>query len=419
MVKRKRKIKGKSTKWLKKNWLPVIILLVTIGGIVLLYFAFPNIIKQFQFRGNTDFDRLQPGNCTSELNKRTMCMGETVSGTIEDGRNANCQIGVNYNSGIWTSLGVVKTNSVGTYTQTQTLTPPGEYIFASICIDTYNVTCRTNNAYLTVNPCPGPGDSDGDGFSDAEEEEAGTDLNDPYDFPEDGFGEDIITYTCGQESDVDNCQGTCPTDYQCGDIYFNDYTACTCVTSDGSNEVHPDWKPEGTYHNPMNEEPPNGGDFYPDDPYVPEIYEQGDCDGITDYYDYSGWSWSGYESCSSIAANACGGSEFVVDVFQTNECCIWDCTPCGVMLTWSGNNIDGVTPFANAWRIDVQNPGVIDKIEYSLYGTSTQWVSNPGEQCLDYMAKYFEDTQAEIYIEGYESSTLIWEGYWWVTPNYF
>jgi len=247
--------KRKTNKWIKKNWIGLSILAALIVLIVLVIFIFPDIILQFQLPGVglTEFDRLEPGNCTVALDKRNICMGDTVTGLITDGRNANCIVGLNFNSGAWTNIGVVKTNNAGRYSHSQTVINAGEYIFAAICTDN-NITCRTNNAYLTVRPCPSPGDSDGDGFSDDEEDAAGTDPDDPYDFPDEDWEDNGITYTCGQGNDVDNCEGTCPTGYWCIDIYFDEYRACVCLTSDGSDEVHPDWKPDGDYHNPMDEE---------------------------------------------------------------------------------------------------------------------------------------------------------------------
>ena len=59
-------------------------------------------------------------------------------------------------------------------------------------------------------------------------------------------------YTCGEIYDNGICGGTCPDDYECLDVEFGhiagDYVACVCV--DGS-EVHPDWKPNGDYHQPV------------------------------------------------------------------------------------------------------------------------------------------------------------------------
>lgn len=245
-----------TTIWLAGNWLKLAILLVLVGGFVSIYFLFPNIINQFQFQGNTQFDILKSSDdCTIELDVRNACMRDTISGTITNGKNANCIVGINYNSGIWRELDVVKTNFIGTYTQSHTVYNAGEYIFAAIC--TYNdITCRTNNAYLTVTPCPGPGDSDGDGWSDDEEDAAGTDPDNPQSNPSgevpdniDDEDDETLTYTCGQGSDVDQCSGTCPSGYVCSGVYFpGDYDACACIDD---FTVHPDWKPNGDYHNPM------------------------------------------------------------------------------------------------------------------------------------------------------------------------
>lgn len=100
-------------------------------------------------------------------------------------------------------------------------------------------------------------DDDNDGFTDDEEIEHGTDPLNPNDYP--GAG---VTYTCGQGADVNNCVGTCPpTHPQCSELDFitpmDIYYACACI-DDVTQTVHPDWKPDGIYHNPMsNGQPPD------------------------------------------------------------------------------------------------------------------------------------------------------------------
>ena len=78
-----------------------------------------------------------------------------------------------------------------------------------------------------------------------------------FDEPDYWSGEPIEEeqdYTCGQGIDV-YCQGTCPESYYCSEVWFELYTyACTCINS--NEEVHPDWKEDGVYHNPQDETPP-------------------------------------------------------------------------------------------------------------------------------------------------------------------
>ena len=206
----------------------------------------------------TDFDTT-PGDCTLRITESTMCAGDSVSGTIRDGNNANCVIALSYNSGAWEVKGSLTTDRYGTATATETIETAGNYLFAVICIDENNVICRTNDERLIVEIC----DSDGDGFTDEEEEEAGTNPNDPYDYPEDDYdGNGDLVYTCGQGSDVNSCYGTCPSDYECAGIESDTASWCACLSGIA---VHPDWKPDEMYYNPMDLDGPDESLCYDSD----------------------------------------------------------------------------------------------------------------------------------------------------------
>jgi len=241
----------------KKNstkWFILIGILILAGAIVFLAFKLPQM-QMPEGLNLTDFDEMEQTStlCTINLDSRYVCEGDTVVGTLSDGDNARCVIAENYNDMGWTAVGTITTNANGKYTQAPTVGVAGDYVYAALCLDESFKVCRTNDAYLTVLHCDGP-DSDGDGWPDDAEEEAGTDPDNPNDYPggEDYDSED--TYTCG--ADWDNyCEGTCPTTYpDCVEIFFDagDYYACACINEE-LEEIHPDWKPDGQYHNPVDE----------------------------------------------------------------------------------------------------------------------------------------------------------------------
>jgi hypothetical protein len=53
-------------------------------------------------------------------------------------------------------------------------------------------------------------------------------------------------YTCGDVGDK-QCAGTCPDEYGCWDMLYEDYWYCACMTMDGSDELHPEWEPGETH----------------------------------------------------------------------------------------------------------------------------------------------------------------------------
>jgi len=180
--------KSKLTKFFTKHWLKLAIGIVIIVGGLFFYFKFTGITTPIGIDASM-FDTLQPGSCSFNLNTQTICAGDTISGTITNGANADCLIGMNFNYLGWETVSTVTTNVNGKYTKGQTVDKVGEYIFAVICTDGKDI-CRTSDKYLTVRACPTATDSDGDGWSDIDENEAGTDPNDEFDFPPEGWTPD-------------------------------------------------------------------------------------------------------------------------------------------------------------------------------------------------------------------------------------
>jgi len=191
------------------------------------------------------------GTCSLSLNKYIMDAGDTVRGTIYDGPFASCIVYARLNAGTWTNVGTYGLDSNGEFSYEAPINIPGTYEILAICTDTAGVSCRTNTEMLTVSAIPG--DSDGDGFTDQEEIDAGTNPLDPNDYP--GSGEDTSSYTCGQLGG-DYCQGTCPDSYPvCSEVWTGLYTwACMCL-NEVTEEIHPDWKPEGSMYIEHDETP--------------------------------------------------------------------------------------------------------------------------------------------------------------------
>ncbi len=112
------------------------------------------------------------------------------------------------------------------------------------------------------------------------------------------------SYTCGISPD---CTGTCPDDYLCGGVDFGDYDACVCIDD---ATVHPDWKPDGDYHNPLE----------PDDEEVTET--------IGTYCAALGFDrhWDTYSegNCVQAAIKYCGESY----EYHWNDEKTWCCYKC-------------------------------------------------------------------------------------------
>ena len=132
-----------------------------------------------------------PGtSCSISFSKTNLKVGEQVTGTLRDGVNTQCRIYVKFESSPiavhkshdWILDSMVMTGPTGTYSETRIPDKDGTFTFAAICGD-----CVTNPKQLIVTkptvPLPVDGDTDGDGFSDNDENDFGTDPNDPNDYP--------------------------------------------------------------------------------------------------------------------------------------------------------------------------------------------------------------------------------------------
>jgi len=201
---------------------------------VLLVFALANrekIIIEKNVINNTIIQMLEipfqpPGeSCTFSFNKQSIVQGDTVIGTLRDGKNSQCSVywkfapsgGSVFASVPWTLEGIVQTDFLGNFQGATQLDRVGTYTFAAICGQ-----CTTEQKTVSVvkaegNDFDGDGipdnldpDDDNDGFTDDEENEAGTNPLDPNDYP----GSDITScssyctglgrgYTGGRN--VDSC----------------------------------------------------------------------------------------------------------------------------------------------------------------------------------------------------------------------
>lgn len=161
----------------------------------------------------SDLSKPPTGDCLISFNKDNYCLGDTATGTLDDGKNANCFIAVNNGSG-WALLKNVKTNDVGIYRESLIVNQLGKFVFAGVCLDEDDKFCRTNDKEITVELC----------------------------------GDDDLIYTCGWTGS--DCIGTCPdTHPDCVEIDFvGGDLSCACLNS--NFEVHPDWKPGEDYYNP-------------------------------------------------------------------------------------------------------------------------------------------------------------------------
>ncbi len=185
-----------------------------LGGILgwfgMIQFGDINILEQF----NRDPD----AECTFTIEDNTVCIRNNVTGTL----NANspvCYIGYNYNNEGWRFAGIIDEVSPGLYQESRQATVLGHYVFAAIC-GTPADFCRTNDVEVDVINCD----------------------------------DDTPAYTCGWAED--QCGGTCPTTHPlCVDMWYEDnvlfgdnsYVFCACINPDDET-VHPDWKPDGQYH---------------------------------------------------------------------------------------------------------------------------------------------------------------------------
>ena len=191
-----------------------------------------NLGGGFQFGSIVDplslFDNQPDLECTFEVDYDRVCLGDNVTGTL-NAKSPTCYIGYNYNYGDWKFAGMINETSPGFYEESRAAPAIGHYEFAAIC-GTPADFCRTNNVEVDVIPCNGDGDENG------------------------------VEYTCGWIGE--QCGGTCPDTHPlCTDMWMEGiiqegYIFCACINPDDET-VHPDWKPDGQYHDDS-EGYPNG-----------------------------------------------------------------------------------------------------------------------------------------------------------------
>jgi hypothetical protein len=84
-------------------------------------------------------------DCTISFSPGQVEAGQTVTGTIEDGKNAICVIYFRFNGGVWMNGGQITTDSDGYYSETRVPEYAGYYEFKAICEN-----CTTDLAGLNV-----------------------------------------------------------------------------------------------------------------------------------------------------------------------------------------------------------------------------------------------------------------------------
>jgi len=212
MAKRRNK---KSNSWI---WI-----VLTIAFLGLVYYGGAHDWFNFNFNFsqqtalNTPPDPNAPITCTISKNRDNICIGDSVTVRLNAQANTLCQFFYQYNNRGWKELASRVTSSSGLFEETTTMNNAGSYMLRAICGN-----CLTNIETLNVINCSTPPD------------------NQP-------------SYTCGLSGE---CQtGTCPTNYQCNEVWFELYTkACVCTTGGDEGTIHPDWKPGAVNYHPTTED---------------------------------------------------------------------------------------------------------------------------------------------------------------------
>ncbi len=203
----------------KKNqsiqmWIIIGLIIIVIFGVSSGWFKSTLTTINQETINQLDTSPQQTGvECKISFSKSTLNPGESVTGTITNGKNTQCAIYYQYNNGPWTFDSIVTTDSSGKYTETRTAGNGGTYVFAVICGN-----CITNQAILVVRGVT-------------------TTTTIPIDYS---------SYTCGRTED---CVGTCPSTHPlCNKAQISSNT-WTCSCQDASGTVHPEWSFVGTNYN--------------------------------------------------------------------------------------------------------------------------------------------------------------------------
>jgi hypothetical protein len=225
------------------------------------------------------------------MNKNTFNVGEMITGMLSAAPNTQCTIYQKEGVGNWQIVGTIMTNSQGSYTASLPAEQPGDYSIAVAC-----GSCTTNTESITINPIQNPSqDSDGDSFTDQQEQQQGTDPNDPSDHP------NSIT-----------CLPTCTAaGYTTARGPFSGSSFCY------STEVARDYGSDVCCCGPVQES---------DNPTP-----QQECDTYSSVngYDYVQYDINfDYNDCYSYANTACANNgESLVSIHWESDldCCVWIC----------------------------------------------------------------------------------------------
>jgi len=235
---------------------------------------------------NPNPSQINPSRCQLYLSDNEICLGDNVTGEIKDGANNLCWVYAS--DGTWRKVWEGYTNAQGLISETHTINILGHFNFRAICDMNDNLVpdvgdCVTNGVELDVIPCP-----------------------------DDGDDSDSSGYTCGWVGE--QCGGTCPESYPlCIDMWMDDiihggYYFCGCVDSN-SGTVHPDWKPDGQYHDDSG---------IPEEEEIPQTIGQY-CNSLG--YDKH-WDTPLPGNCPQAAENECGvGSYAYMYDYEQLWCC--------------------------------------------------------------------------------------------------
>jgi len=253
----------------KKKKFPIIPVLIIIAIAVVAYGGTQGWFKSVFIFPETPNAPLNPPNQYYLYNlylniaPSTICVGDSATGSITSNiPNGICSIWYNPNSAGWGLYSNVNLNSAGSYSETNTLTAAGNVIFRAICCDA-NGNCKVSvDKTLVVNTCPSAPKwlcCSGYGYFDCFQDTCPLGWTKINQFTSESScnagcssppSEPSGTYTCGQGSDT-QCGGTCPSGYSCAAIESDTAQWCACIIGGNEGAVHPNWKPDGIYYNPI------------------------------------------------------------------------------------------------------------------------------------------------------------------------
>ena len=104
-------------------------------------------------------------DCTLDLSENDICLGDTITGVLKDGKNTHCYIFGDDGTG-YEAVYEGNTNSNGLWVEDQTINALGDFYFRGLCDKNYNgeydteIDCITNQERLTVTDCSTPSPSE-------------------------------------------------------------------------------------------------------------------------------------------------------------------------------------------------------------------------------------------------------------------